>query len=182
LKTVAIGDNGRYGFQAEEHLTIKIGAAAQFRPQRHEVWDGSVLTRHESTLPSEVINVVVIRAESKQGPESEILGQNLEDKRLLAAARGHPQPQARMVTGGQIRATRNLLGWSARELARRASLSVRTVHSAESTEGTPRIQLRTMEKIERAFRDAGIEFLAESQRSNGGGLGLRLRRPPLPEK
>jgi transcriptional regulator with XRE-family HTH domain len=106
-----------------------------------------------------------------------MLQQNLEERQSLAAPRGHPQAQPRMVTGGQIRAARSLLGWSARELADRAGVSVRTVHSAESAEGTPRIQLRTMERIERAFRNAGIEFLAESQRSNGGGLGLRIRRP-----
>lgn len=65
LKTVAIGGNGIYGFQTEEYLTIKIGAAAQFRPQRHEVWDGSVLKRKEGPVPSEVINAAVVPFQSK---------------------------------------------------------------------------------------------------------------------
>jgi hypothetical protein len=40
----------------------------------------------------------------------------------------------------------------------------------------PRGNIGTLEKIRDAIEAAGVEFLATSQRSNGGGPGIR-RRP-----
>ena len=57
------------------------------------------------------------------------------------------------LTSAQIRAARSLIRWSAEDLARRSSLSVAT--------------------IRRALEDAGVEFIDE----NGGGPGVRLRKP-----
>jgi hypothetical protein len=65
LKTVAIGDNGIYGFQTADKLTAKIGVSVQFRPHAHEISDGAVLKNEPSPPPSEVIDVAVITAESK---------------------------------------------------------------------------------------------------------------------
>jgi transcriptional regulator with XRE-family HTH domain len=81
-----------------------------------------------------------------------------------------------MLTSAQIRAARGLLNWSAAELARRAGVSPRTVHTAERAEGVPRTHVETLEKIQAALEAAGIEIIPESRGSHGGGPGVRLRR------
>jgi predicted transcriptional regulator len=82
-----------------------------------------------------------------------------------------------MPTGEQIRAARAMLGWSVSELARQAGVSWRTVQRAEAAGASvPRMHIATIEKLQRALEDGGIEFLQASQRSNGGGVGIR-RRP-----
>ena len=76
-----------------------------------------------------------------------------------------------MITIGQIRGARGLLGWSQSELARRAGLSHPTVKRVE-TETGPRVSDRARAKIHRALEVAGIEFIDE----NGGGVKLRKVR------
>ncbi len=70
-----------------------------------------------------------------------------------------------------------MLGWSVAELARRAGVSWRTIQRAEAAgEAVPRMHITTLEQIRDAIEAGGIEFLQASQRSNGGGPGIR-RRP-----
>jgi transcriptional regulator with XRE-family HTH domain len=76
-----------------------------------------------------------------------------------------------MPTGAQIRAARALLAWSAKELARRAGVSPRTLRNAESAEDIPPVQVRTLDRIRRALEAGGVEFT-----QNAGGVGVRLRR------
>lgn len=73
---------------------------------------------------------------------------------------------------GQIRAARALLGWSQTELASRAGLSLPTVKRVEGDFG-PHVTEETRVKLKRALENAGIEFIDE----NGGGLGVRLKKP-----
>jgi DNA-binding Xre family transcriptional regulator len=75
-----------------------------------------------------------------------------------------------MPTGAQIRAAWALLGWSARELARRAGVSPRTIHSAEGVDGPPPVQVQTLERIRAALESAGVEF------TRNNGVGVRRRR------
>ena len=75
-----------------------------------------------------------------------------------------------MVTSGQCRAARGLLGWNQQELARRARVGIVTVHQLEAGLSQPR--RATLEVIRRAFEFAGVEFIDE----NGGGPGVRLRK------
>lgn len=78
-----------------------------------------------------------------------------------------------MPTSEQIRAARAMLGWSVTELARRATVSWRTVQTAEAAGGSvPRMNIATVEKITAALEAGGIEFL---QASHGGGPGIRRR-------
>jgi transcriptional regulator with XRE-family HTH domain len=93
---------------------------------------------------------------------------------LIAARLRRSQPPV-MPTGQQIRAARAMLRWSAAHLARQAGVSWRTIQRAEAAEGVPRMHIDTLEKIKAAFEAAGIEFLQASQRSNGGGPGIRRR-------
>ncbi len=77
-----------------------------------------------------------------------------------------------MITIEQLRAARGLLGWSQSELAARAGLSLPTVKRLEGEFG-PRVSDEAREKLQRAIETAGIELIDE----NGGGLGLRFRKP-----
>lgn len=72
----------------------------------------------------------------------------------------------------QLRAARGLLGWSQSELAARAGLSLPTVKRLEGEFG-PRVSEEARAKLRHAIEAAGIEFIDE----NGGGLGVRFRRP-----
>ena len=77
-----------------------------------------------------------------------------------------------MKTIDQLRAARSLLGWSQSELATRAGLSLPTVKRLEGGFG-PRVSQDAQAKLQKAIEAAGIEFLDE----NGGGLGVRFRKP-----
>ena len=74
-----------------------------------------------------------------------------------------------MITAGQSRAARGLLGWSQQTLATRAGVGVMTVHQLEREESRPR--RATLEVVRRAFETAGIVFI----NANGGGAGVRLK-------
>lgn len=73
----------------------------------------------------------------------------------------------------QIRAARALLRWSAEELARASALGANTVRRAEVSDGPTSLTAANDRAIRRALEDAGVEFINE----NGGGAGVRLRRP-----
>jgi transcriptional regulator with XRE-family HTH domain len=77
-----------------------------------------------------------------------------------------------VMTIEQLRAARGLLGWSQSELAARAGLSLPTVKRLEAGFG-PHVSNEARAKLQRAIEAAGIEFIDE----NGGGLGLRFRKP-----
>ena len=75
-----------------------------------------------------------------------------------------------MITGGQIRAARAFLRWSADELARRANVGSQTVRRAEREDGIPSMLANNMDAIQRALESAGVEF------TNGVAPGVRLAR------
>jgi transcriptional regulator with XRE-family HTH domain len=78
------------------------------------------------------------------------------------------------LTAGQIRAARGLLGWSQGDLADAAKVEreiVAAVEADDSAADAPR-----MENVKAALEAAGVEFIA----ANGGGVGVRLKRPPPP--
>jgi DNA-binding XRE family transcriptional regulator len=63
-----------------------------------------------------------------------------------------------MLTGAQIREARSRLGWTPRELAKRADVREPTIKRAERTTGEPLITLEHQRKIRDAFSTAGITF------------------------
>jgi transcriptional regulator with XRE-family HTH domain len=81
-----------------------------------------------------------------------------------------------VLSGRQIAAARGLLGLTLRELATRAGLAYSTVQAAASAEGVPQIAASSLEKIETALINAGVQFLDEEP--GGPGPGVRLRHPP----
>ena len=76
-----------------------------------------------------------------------------------------------MINAAQCRAARGLIGWSQQELAKNAGVGTVAVHQLES--GTSQPRRATLDVIRRAFEKAGVEFIDE----NGGGAGVRLRKP-----
>jgi hypothetical protein len=77
------------------------------------------------------------------------------------------------ISAGQIRAARALIRWTAEDLSANASLGVATIRRAELTEGPLRMTASNLAAVRRTLEEAGIEFIFE----NGGGPGVRLRRP-----
>jgi transcriptional regulator with XRE-family HTH domain len=81
-----------------------------------------------------------------------------------------------MLLPAQCRAARALLEWSQQDLAKTAGVGVVTVHQLEA--GTSEPRRATLEAIRRTFQTAGVEFIDE----NGGGAGVRLRKPSAKRK
>lgn len=76
------------------------------------------------------------------------------------------------ITGGQIRAARALIRWSADDLAKGAKVGVATVRRAEVNDGPVNMTAANEAAIRAALEGAGIIFVDE----NGEGPGVRLRK------
>ncbi len=77
------------------------------------------------------------------------------------------------LTSAQIRAARSLIRWRAEDLARESAVGIATIRRAELAEGPTSLTTANDQAIRRALEAAGVEFIDE----NGGGPGVRLRRP-----
>ena len=82
-----------------------------------------------------------------------------------------------MITASQLRAARALIGIDQRELAERSGLSLPTIQRMEASDGVIRGNVDSLMKLVAALDAAGIELIADSTTSVGGGRGIRLRRP-----
>jgi transcriptional regulator with XRE-family HTH domain len=80
-----------------------------------------------------------------------------------------------VITAGQIRAARALLGMDQRALAAAASLSVPTIQRMEASKGVVRGHVDSLMKLISALDAAGLELIAEGAVSQGGGRGVRLK-------
>lgn len=76
-----------------------------------------------------------------------------------------------MITSDQIRAARALLRWSGKDLADKTGLGFSTLMRLEVLEGVPGAQAKTLEAIQKAFEEAGVEFIG----SPDEGAGVRWR-------
>lgn len=82
-----------------------------------------------------------------------------------------------MITGGQIRAGRALLGIDQRQLAELSGVSLPTIQRMEGSEGNVRGVVETLTKVVEAFDAAGVELIGENVRSLGDGRGVRFKQP-----
>ena len=82
---------------------------------------------------------------------------------FLAAGGGDMRPDVR-----QIKAARELLGWSQQDLVKASGVSISAIKLLESRDGPLSGLPQTRGKILVALEKAGIEFL-------GNGLGVHLR-------
>jgi transcriptional regulator with XRE-family HTH domain len=75
-----------------------------------------------------------------------------------------------VITGAQIRAARSLLRWSAEQTAEIVGVSRKTIERLEQFDDIPPSRSQTLSDLQKAFEEAGIEFVG----SPGEGPGVRL--------
>src|SRR3954464_7646876 len=80
-----------------------------------------------------------------------------------------------MITSGQLRAARALLGIDQKTLAERSDLSVPTIQRMEASDGVIRGNVDSLMKLVSALDKAGIELISPGVASTNGGRGVRLR-------
>ncbi|HZQ11932.1 MAG TPA: helix-turn-helix transcriptional regulator [Pseudolabrys sp.] len=80
-----------------------------------------------------------------------------------------------MITSGQMRAARALLGIDQRELAQRCGLSLPTIQRMEASAGVVRGNVDSLMKLVGALAANGIELIGDNAVSNNGGRGVRLK-------
>lgn len=64
-----------------------------------------------------------------------------------------------MITSGQIKAARALVGWTARDLAANAEIGFSTLIRLESADGVPAGNIKTIDAVKKALEEAGVEFI-----------------------
>ena len=79
-----------------------------------------------------------------------------------------------MMTSGQLRAARALLGIDQKTLAGLADVSLPTIQRMEGSEGVVRGVIDSLTKVVEALDRAGIELIGEGAASASGGRGVRL--------
>jgi transcriptional regulator with XRE-family HTH domain len=82
-----------------------------------------------------------------------------------------------MMTAGQLRAARALLGIDQKALAEMSGVSLPTIQSMEASDGNVRGIVDTLTKVIEALNTAGVELIGDNARSEAGGRGVRLRTP-----
>jgi transcriptional regulator with XRE-family HTH domain len=82
-----------------------------------------------------------------------------------------------MMTAGQMRAARALLGIDQRELAELSGVSLPTIQRMEASDGNVRGVVDSLTKVVTAFDRAGVELIGDNQASREGGRGVRLKQP-----
>jgi len=80
-----------------------------------------------------------------------------------------------MISSGQIRAARALLGIDQRALAELCGLSVPTIQRMEASEDMIRGNVDSLMKLVSALNQAGIELIGPGVVSSDGGRGVRLK-------
>ncbi len=83
-----------------------------------------------------------------------------------------------MITAGQMRAARALLGLDQRRLAELSGLSLPTIQRMEASEGVIRGNVDSLMKLVGALDQAGVALIGDNATSPGGGRGVRLKDPP----
>jgi transcriptional regulator with XRE-family HTH domain len=94
----------------------------------------------------------------------------------MVRKRSIPEVLKWSITSEQVRAARALLRWEQRDLAEASGVSLPTVKRLETQPGELAAQEQTIAELRKALETAGIELIAE----NGGGAGVRLRKPQRP--
>jgi len=83
-----------------------------------------------------------------------------------------------VITAAQLRASRALLNIDQRTLAERSGLSLPTIQRMEASGGVIRGNVDSLMKLVAALDALGIELISDNAVSQGGGRGVRLKRPP----
>ena len=81
-----------------------------------------------------------------------------------------------VITAGQLRASRAILGIDQRKLAELAGLSLPTIQRMEASEDVIRGNVDSLMKLVAALDALGIELISDHATSQSGGRGVRLKR------
>lgn len=81
-----------------------------------------------------------------------------------------------MMTAGQLRAARALLGIDQKTLAELSTVSLPTIQRMEASDGVVRGTVETLTKVIEALNRAGVDLIGDDTRSEAGGRGIRLRK------
>ena len=76
-----------------------------------------------------------------------------------------------MITSGQIKAARALLGLTAAKLAELSKVGFTTIIRLESFDGVPAGNVKTLDAVQSALEKAGIEFIGTPD----SGAGVRWK-------
>ena len=87
-----------------------------------------------------------------------------------------------MMSSGQLRAARALLGIDQRRLAELAGLSVPTIQRMEASDGIIRGTVDSLTKLIAALDAAGLVLIGEGAASTEGGRGVRLKEAAKPSE
>jgi len=79
-----------------------------------------------------------------------------------------------LITSGQIKAARALLGMTATKLAELSGVAYTTVVRMESSEGIPSGQVKTLDSVQKALEEAGIEFIGSPE--DGAGVRWKTKK------
>ncbi len=82
-----------------------------------------------------------------------------------------------MISSGQLRAARAMLGIDQKKLAEMSGLSVPTIQRMEASEAVIRGNVDSLMKLVQALDAAGIELISTGATSSTGGRGIRLKFP-----
>ena len=85
--------------------------------------------------------------------------------------------ETNVLTAGQLRAARALLGIDQKDLADKAGVSVQTIQRMEASDDIVRGVVETLMKVVEALDRAGIELIGDEMPSSGRGRGVRLKVP-----
>jgi DNA-binding XRE family transcriptional regulator len=91
------------------------------------------------------------------------------------SARRSPEPAGNLdrVESAQIRAARALLGWRQEDLSRASGVGTATIQRIEKSHRPITGYVSTLVRIQAAFEQAGIQFIADDET---GGVGLRMAK------
>lgn len=84
----------------------------------------------------------------------------------------------RKISSAQLRAARALLRWTALELAKASKVGVATIRRVEVIDGEISATAPNEAALRQALELGGVEFIAP----NGGGPGVRLRKPEIKKR
>jgi transcriptional regulator with XRE-family HTH domain len=82
-----------------------------------------------------------------------------------------------MISAGQLRAARAILGIDQKTLAELSGLSVPTIQRMEASQGVIRGNVDSLVKLVNALDTAGVELIVAGATSPSGGRGVRLKQP-----
>jgi len=85
-----------------------------------------------------------------------------------------------MISSGQMRAARALLGIDQKTLAEKSGVSLATIQRMEASDGNVRGVVDTLTKVVEALDELGIELIGENAQSLSGARGVRLKSKQTP--